>query len=142
MYLAYQIGANEANTNVVRDFNPSGVQSSEFEIPPREETKFHEFIVTNFTIEALALDSYGRLGVLTYEKIQNKLTDAETETLTVVRFIVRRVRKSLNSSRRPVRAPGCPAVWRLPRPRMGCISARSKRRWWVCLRRWGCFLKR
>ena len=80
VYLAYQIGANVTNTNVVREFNPSGVQSSEFEILPRKETKFREFIVTNFTIEALALDSYGRLGVLTYEKIQNRLTDTETET--------------------------------------------------------------
>jgi hypothetical protein len=65
VYLTY--GNEEVGgTRVVREFNPSGVQSAEFEVSPKEANPLREA----FAIRALALDPHGRLGVITTETIK------------------------------------------------------------------------
>ncbi len=72
VFLAYGIGVPPSDggpytgpTNVVREFNPSGAQTSTFEVSSREPNPI------SLNINGLALDLYGRLGVLAEEKIHD-----------------------------------------------------------------------
>ena len=83
VYLAYGLGVRApegegggpetGSTNVVREFNPSGAQTSTFEVSSREPNPI------SLNINGLALDPYGRLGVLAEEVIPSTNTSRREE---------------------------------------------------------------
>lgn len=63
VYLAYR-NAPDYETDIVREFNPNGIQQMQFEASPMEDAE-------KFKVVALAFDPYGRLAVAKNEVVLN-----------------------------------------------------------------------